>query len=523
VKKKRKTQKASAKPVLADHERKGKVFLPPFLAKLEPMKPFSWIDKTLPEVLWIALLFDAVSEQRAADVCLKCARAAMKVVAPKKACSFAFMSDWEQVRPGHAEKIREILASDQVLEDLQSGLIPLISLYSKCPLIHIFDERAREQLHVDTDQSLATMKRVVRDCFDRSTKPAMLVQTTAIYIMLGTGKLKIFKGSGLEDINVMSDYPETDQSRKIGAAVRAGLNAMMGEKEGASDWCLYFWRQGYQISTCEFSEDVLPSSISVEGARLAEILESADRYKEELFEELQRSWNKMSVDLAKPMKDEVLGGLIARQARLTTAIARDPYLWSVDTGRILLRCMVDAHITLAWLVRKATEDDFQSFVQYGLGQDKLLVEHLEAQVDSEDAAAEVTRKTIEGMRTWIDSQLFTYLLPVNVGSWAKKSPRAMAEEADCVDVYNFSYSPFSSAVHGTWNVIARINLRFCANPLHRFHRVPSLMDPPAHLDTVRHAAQIMDQSFRVWETAKGMKPLESTASQRFLHRLDSNH
>jgi hypothetical protein len=518
--KKHKQGKGPQKQILADHKREGKVFLPPFLTEIGKLSPVRWFDDILPEIVWIALLFDRFAERRAVEVTLKCAHETNRVIAPEKARSFAFISEYHGITADQAVKIKEALVKEGALDDLQSGLMSLVSLYAECPFTFLFDDRARERFNVDLESSLSLMKRVVQNCLDRRGRPAMLVQATAIYVMMAVGKLYIQKGSILENIEGIMGYPDTEESRKVASIVRATMNAIKVE-ERTFDWCSYFWRHGYDISVCVFpKEDPLMAEVSGTEDKLKELLQLTVQYREELIKEVQDRWIRIRINLSSPMKDEVLGGLIARQARLATAIAINPHLWSVDMARILLRCMVDTYITLVWLAQKGTERDFEEFVEYGLGQEKLLLEHLTARLDELDPNSAILRKEIEGMRSWINSQLMTDFLPVNVGSWTKKSVREMAEETDSLAIYNLSYTPFSSVVHGMWNAIAKINLKFCINPLHRLHRVPSLEEPPIYLEAVKHAAQIMEESFRAWELAKGVEPLESTAGDRLRRAIE---
>src|SRR3546814_6322126 len=49
----------------------------------------------------------------------------------------------------------------------------------------------------------------------------------------------------------------------------------------------------------------------------------------------------------------------------------------------------------------------------------------------------------------------------------------MAEEAGCIDFYNYVYTPFSACAHSMWHHIARYDLGECGNPLHRHHRRPT--------------------------------------------------
>lgn len=520
-KKRRTKQKARRGQVLRDHQRIRKQFIPPFLATFPGKLGYvRWIDDLLPEVVWIALLLDSLPASRGVEVALRCAQETNRVVAPQKARSFAFISEYYAVTTAHTREILQGLSNSSVLDDLRSSLMPLVSLYGECPLGFLFDERARIQHRIDLETATERMKRAVRDCHNRRSRPAMLVQATALYLMMATGKMVIRKGMELEKIERILDYPDTEESKGLASLVRAALNACIPNEEGARGWCSCFWRHGYDISVCEFHEYEVGPRDEISKTKLREILEASQRYRTELFEEVRERWVRAPLDLARPIRGEVLGGLIARQARLATALAGDPNLWSVDIGRILLRCMVDTHITLTWLARKGNEEDYEHFVEHGLGQEKLLLEHLSLRLDEADGETATLREHIEGMREWINSQLLMDLLPVNVGAWTRKSPREMAEETNCLDIYNLSYSPLSSIVHGMWNTIARFNLQFCTNPLHRFHRVPRLHDTPVYMSTAEYAVEIMNESFRTWKHAIGVEPLESSASERFRKALE---
>jgi len=516
-----KGKKHQKKQILSDHQRKGKELIPPLVGVLsDKLVHVRWIDNLLPDIIWIGLLQDMRIELRGAEVALKCAEETNKILKPKKIRSFAFISDYRDINASQAEMIKRNLANEGVLNDLQSCLFPLISLYPKCPFGILFDDHSLDAYKVNSDTALDTMKRVVRDCFNRQGLPATIVQTIAVYIMLVTGKLRVLQGVGFENPYVILDYPFTEESQNLASVVRSTLNAVECEKSRNKNlWCSYFWQRGYEISTCEFSDSSPHPSDSANTIESSDILRAAHTYREELFEEILYRWNLAFIDLAQPLKDEILGGLIARQARLATVITTDPNSWAVDIGRILLRCMVDTHITLVWLAFKGTEEDVQQFFQYGLGQEKLLLEHLSSRLDERDPKLASLREEVEGMRTWINSQIITDFLPVNVGSWTKKSTREMAEETNCLDMYNLGYSPFSSTVHGMWNTISRVNLTYCTNPLHRFHGVPSLEDPPMYLGIIEYALQVMDESLRAWEQAKGIQGLELAASAGFRKTL----
>jgi hypothetical protein len=54
---------------------------------------------------------------------------------------------------------------------------------------------------------------------------------------------------------------------------------------------------------------------------------------------------------------------------------------------------------------------------------------------------------VEVLEAWINRQRWSFLTDVNLGSWSGISTRKMAEEAGCLDFYNYVYAPFSACTH----------------------------------------------------------------------------
>ena len=194
------------------------------------------------------------------------------------------------------------------------------------------------------------------------------------------------------------------------------------------------------------------------------------KYEHAVRLDVQARWDSWELDLSKNEFHEVIAALLARQASMAVYFARSPESWTPIVGPILMRTMTDTYITLAWIL-KDPMDRSRKFIHYGLGQEKLQVEHMRA---AEKAAGRDPDEH-EGIRfseMWVDSQQYRFLTEVNVGSWSEKTTRQMASEADCLDLHRHAYVPESSVAHSMWNSVGRVNLRMCANPLHRYHKVP---------------------------------------------------
>lgn len=199
---------------------------------------------------------------------------------------------------------------------------------------------------------------------------------------------------------------------------------------------------------------------------------------------------------------EVIGGMLARQATLSKDVARAPALWTGHSAPILLRAMADAYINIAWLLLDPVER-CRKFVLFGLGQAKLELEHRRAQIGTREPTPQEAAMLEAGER-WIDNQRIGWLLDVDLGKWSSLSVRQMAEEANCIDFYNYVYTPFSACTHSMWHHVARYDLRECGNPLHRHHRRPTseALAPDVHYLTL--AAKYWSKTLSTFDRAHGL-------------------
>jgi hypothetical protein len=219
-------------------------------------------------------------------------------------------------------------------------------------------------------------------------------------------------------------------------------------------------------------------------------------YADVVEQGLEERWEQLlpKVELYKPEAYEVAIGLVARQATLTIHLALNPGTWTAHVAPLILRAMTDVHITLAWVLR-APHERARQYILHGLGQEKLNIAHLEAQIGDADELQEEVERILEFKRAWLASQRHDFLTEVNVGSWSGLNVREMASQCDCDGLYRFAYTPFSSAVHSMWNHVSLYNLGNCTNPLHKFHRVPLIPVLPLDPDYVYRSAKYVSRSY----------------------------
>ena len=104
-------------------------------------------------------------------------------------------------------------------------------------------------------------------------------------------------------------------------------------------------------------------------------------------EELLQRWKHWSIDLARGEVHEVIGALLARQVTLATQPAQSPAIWNGHIAPLILRAMADVYIALAWVL-KEPDARARKFVLYGLGQEKLQLEHRKTQLAEREPTPE---------------------------------------------------------------------------------------------------------------------------------------
>lgn len=159
---------------------------------------------------------------------------------------------------------------------------------------------------------------------------------------------------------------------------------------------------------------------------------------------------------------------------------------------MILRGMVECLVTFKWIAldasTRAAEDDE-------------LKERLLAAARMQEA--------------WIDSQILMPFVDVNLGSWAGTSIRNMCEEIGESDLYRFWFTPFSSAVHSTWQHVSVWNTAVCRNPLHMEHRVSAIAETGMDPEIVAKAAYFFDRLVEAFDSYYGLKLDEEATADRY--------
>lgn len=488
-KRKRERRRRRTSTPLSRHKRHKKVLTPPLLSLPGGgIAAVSYHRDFLPDLLWIAAMFEEggtwsaayepldVIEEIAPPVDSERDGRRFLALVDGRLSAFAFVPDHKR------GEVRTALR-DRTPWALPDRLGHALSLYPECPASWLYQDWDREH-SADPERGIAFLKRVLIKYGDRETVEATQLRMVPIARLAKSRKLHAPPSM----IDEWSRYPaelDEDGRKKVEASMRALYNLLGGEEfapPGSLEWAQYFWRQNWRISACEFStepsvvreneEENVEAAVPGAAARVAieEIHAAWTGALETLEVGLRERQLQAELDLWNPTPDEVRLGLASRALRLAHELIEDPNLWTATGGAHLVRAIIETRITTAWLLRKGTDRDCEQYKEYGLGKSKLYKLHLDDYIESTGATElEELRDRLEHE---VNAEILKEFQRISLGgTFSGKSIREMAEESGLRPVYTLNYQPLSSEAHGEWSSLNRYDLRFCTNPLHRFHRV----------------------------------------------------
>lgn len=504
---------AGGRKVLTDHVRRGKKFTPPLMEVIKQSggdARIEWLRWGLPELVWMAVVMEDLGPQRACSLFIEAMRAARKAAGEPQGKAFMLASDYSEM----CEDGRRALFDSSTFARIRPSLAKIAKFYPTFPMAWLAGERAIKEASGDLDE-LRGLGRVVKENMSRRERPAMVLQTAAVVGAAASGALKLHH---LDDPNLIILYPNTGESRRLAASVRALMDFEL-RRATDSAWSREFWRQGRRISPCDYPTIEEPDPPTFDELAAANAVGTA--FARSVFSEVRNLFEQVAPDLDCPSRPEVLFGLLQRQAQIAADLARLPPMWVSPWGQMANRAMAETLIRLKWLAARNRAEEFEWFVDYGLGQEKLYVEHLGRLVEQDHPESTTIEEERQWRIAWLDEQRYTFLQEVDVGGGAHKIDlRKMAEEAGCPDLRSLVFQPLSSTVHGHWNAIGRQNMHRCMNPLHGSHYLPVEFPRPLDIRVAVDAVGFYAASYKAVAVLLGAASTESDAALAWLDQGD---
>jgi hypothetical protein len=466
---------------LDQHKQAGSKLIPPLLG-LSNMRPVSWSDDQVPEMLWAALLISDLGRVRALD-------------------RFREVADFVYSQPG-GKTIHDVSHSGlaSLAPELLGRFLAVVTRGERyasalTPLLLLNELPAHEHWAVGLQRANETkswdaLMEAVAIVFEHQSQEATDCRWLKVLVAVLAGKLHL---GAKERVKQILDYPAVGDMRTVRPSIRAtemALRNMSDSDDAKSTWVPTFWSQCYADTACfGFLEHPVADRPGI-------ALDTIENLYDGVAEHADATRSTTGTD---PKHDVTFGAVLYGVTVLHEIVSG-----RIDggvLGQVGLRVLSEATINLAYLLRKDDPDLWKSFRAYGAGQAKLTF------LKFEDIEAPPNSISVETLRALANEDLWQEFVPIELGHWEKSNLRKMSDDAGVKEtVYDPFYQWPSQYAHAHWGAIRDTVFMNCANPLHRFHRVarsaPRQLPPTVDqaIGLVNRLLELLDGAYPSFDT-----------------------
>ena len=477
---------------LEDHKKQGKKFIPP-AKHLIDFTEVDFIDRIFPEIIWIAFVLDYFGTREGIRIASEFIAKAQTCLDSDGFTACSMISCFSKFTEQQQKSLIESLDSELLLEPVRQSIERFVRVFPRSnPFLFLLGNEPSPPSENDLERA----KDILARNFNRWEFDAVVTQSVVLYAQAISGKLYYSSNVKLPDLEAIFKDFKSEEAKHASAHVRMATTQLcvMSKSPARLEWAKYFWNRGQELEVVE--SGVVPPEIPQENGAIHPVEMFALKYEQVATVALNAIWNAMPKDVYESVSAEVIGALLSRQCHLSLKLARNPDFWEWNVGPVILRSMTDCYITLAWILEDLPLRAKQ-YVSYGLGQQKLIIEHYKEQIEKGTGRdRELMEGMVEKYEAWINKQHFSFLQEVNVGSWSGKTTRDMARECGCSDLYKFAYAQYSSCAHNMWSHLGRFNCVPSDNPLHKYFRVPVWQDMWGEPSVFINSAKYLEKAFR---------------------------
>lgn len=483
TRKKRKKRKNKKYSGISEHKRNKSKLIAPLMNLQPPLKTVDWNRDWLPEHLWIDFLYNEYGDNNWIIIFDKFIDEIQKYCVNDD-IHLGLITDFGLVSEN---KKNEFITNnkDLIYDAFHKPFGRIAAFYPDSPCYWlVLKSFLNSEPSLDPQIELNKLSESIKRLFQSKDLYAGHIRTAPFARLIKSGNLKIF--NELESVKMLKEigprYPgDCNEEEKL-IFQKFSRTAMMAyfqfqKRYEDKKWPKYFWNNNYKMSTCKTLNKKLINYNEIGSDEMNEIENVIHNNCKIAIDYLKEVSLKYRYNIYDPRNDEVLLGLFSRSTRIYSYCTSNPNLWSRDIIGIIIRCLAETAIIFKYLAEKGTDEEINNFRTYGEGKEKLLMLHLQDHYPGEKT---INGEDIDDIADNLGGSFSQSLINIELKNWTEKSLREIAEKCDSLEIYRIIFDPTSSDVHGTWTSLKKINLQFCANPLHRFHLIPNYEDPPIY-------------------------------------------
>lgn len=441
--------------------RAGKTLKSPFSRLQGFMVNRSWYDECIPNIIWACILSSFLERDTYLDLFRRLIADTREKIERRKEIFVTHNFLATTTSEEFDTMFSGVLANEEARRYL-----------SALRLIDCLPDRMHWDRHLpepDTEKDWQILAHAVGDTFDHQSQRATDIRWLKIAHYLFCQERLVIPPGKVEEF---AYYPNKGDMRSVRPSIRAleiGTRTIeFGEeptqKTGKGGTVSLpprhdeaFWSEMKAKSGCIVSAEFQDPELGP-----AELRDEALS----IMQEVDKHFHATIITTAPDPRHDGAFGLVLYSLTLlfNSAIS---YSHNLVEGRIILRSIMEAFVTLHYLSVKDDKKLWLQYRSYGSGQVKLAFLKNLREKDVPEFVDLALMEHLANEDMWMEFQ------DIELGNWADLNLRKMAEAGGIKNVYDKYYDWSSGYAHGQWICVRETVFVNCLNSLHRFHRIPA--------------------------------------------------
>lgn len=461
-KKKNKSKSGKNRTALLDHKKVGKQLQPAFAQVAGEVTFSSWANNRLPEMIWAAVIRVVDADP---DYAIEEFRRILSFI--DKHDSKADLSDVTLTGISKLEEgLREEFIGFILENETTASALTVLTLFNSLPAKEVWVKKLP-----NIQPEISVLMHAVGYNMPHQSQGATDCRWFRLMAKVISGRAEIPK----EIEEEWFGYPYKGDQRAVRPMIRAAEMVDNPFIEKDLSWPNSFWEEAWTNTPC----------LVLVKEKDSEIYEAGNISKADisaLQSEIESHWSETHSTTAIDARHDAVFGIALYALRVLGEMLETGIGIGV-LGRLGLRTILEAHISLRYLLFIDDDDLWKKWRTYGASQAKLNALRFD---ESMEAPKHIDQSTIEAIA---GEDLWEEFLNIELGSWSGLDLRKLSNKAGAKDAYDAHYSWTSGYSHGTWGPIRESCFETCGNPLHRLHRYPLRKLLP---DTLADACLLVD-------------------------------
>lgn len=439
------------KPKLSEHKKVGDTLETPLLSgdMGKVLQLSSWSRDSLPEYLWIALIFDKYGREDGLYIFSKILEECKQnELYESKFSLITKLPDEKQ------KKFFDIL--DKYVDVTALSPLAMIVGSERCPIFYSHYISPSISIAEKVDTVMRVVKKNMRFHENDSTDVCYI----ALWFVVISGKLAL--GPDVSIIGeALTKYHSCIHSDEIMRMYRPSIRATiqaLSQIDRDEEFCKIFWDNLSNITPC----NPLILKLEKEGEQSMEFYDDVKR----VIEYIQATNEDKKID----KRFEVCMGIVMYITKLFCEIVENNLFCKIS-GRILFRTMVESYFNLKYLVLKEKDEPkiYEMFQEYGRGKYKLVMSKLREEKFNMTEVSHINKNVME---IYVNEDKDENFLNISLNYFDKQNLRQKVQSIGEEELYEIYYEYDTNFTHGFWGAIRESAMLICDNPAHLYHTVP---------------------------------------------------